>query len=290
MEHEVFRELCDGKVFIFFQVDKITKEIEHSSVHWISEELNARKNFLKKNDEQTIIELYESGNVKDALFFEAEMMYDRFVEENGCERLFTKFTAAAEYNDRRMFASFIYLRGMLSKKEFDDVLKNFTDLSEMESFMLQDLLWTKGMISVALYDFMQMHKCSNVKENENPQCLKYSLLKCSVCKVARYCSVQCQEMHFESHLTECNTSKKVTGELSLRSSLRKEKRMRRALIQMWDESSGYRTGLKDPRQVKRLDQDVLSSRYFLSRIRMKKFELIKLYTNWSSLRVKCQIE
>ena len=49
--------------------------------------------------------------------------------------------------------------------------------------------------------------------------------------------------------------------------------MRRDLTQMWDRSSVNKTSFKDPGEVKRLDQDVLSSSYFLSRIRRKIFEL-----------------
>ena len=57
----------------------------------------------------------------------------------------------------------------------------------------QKMLWTLG-------SFLERHQCKN--------CQKYSLDKCSACKWAHYCSVDCQDADFEEHSKVCKQDQK----------------------------------------------------------------------------------
>eukprot|EP00092_Neocalanus_flemingeri_P018868 GFUD01020431.1.p1 GENE.GFUD01020431.1~~GFUD01020431.1.p1 ORF type:complete len:371 (+),score=61.10 GFUD01020431.1:46-1158(+) len=106
-------------------------------------------------------------------------------------------------NENRKVSSYGYFLGddRMTRKEFLLMIKSLDTQEELDRF-LTSIFWHPRMIFDQSLDFIADHQCSS------PVCAKFSLVKCSVCKVALYCDQECQVRDVEHTKQRCAELKK----------------------------------------------------------------------------------
>ena len=166
-----------------------------------------------------------SDNVKDSEMEDPELKDERF---NG-HRKMSSYLIFLSTNPRH------------SKEQFSTMIESQDSLPKLLE-VLYSIYWHPAMINDLCLDYLGDHQCSN------PGCAKFSLVKCSNCKVARYCNQECQEHDSEHHRVLCSNLKRKRKETVDNQIIR--------------------------RHFKHTRDKYVSYEYFLSKISSKIFELM----------------
>eukprot|EP00092_Neocalanus_flemingeri_P020702 GFUD01022435.1.p1 GENE.GFUD01022435.1~~GFUD01022435.1.p1 ORF type:complete len:385 (-),score=47.23 GFUD01022435.1:54-1157(-) len=149
--------------------------------------------------------------------------------------------------DNRKISSYCYFFAFffsISRRDFVWILVSLVPLVLFREF-LYSIFWHPCMIFDQCLDFIAIHQCSNLV------CTKFSLVKCSACKVARYCDQECQEMDLEQHRPRCPELKK-----------RRKENHGKQIAKSFFKSE----------KLPRTETSGLSYEYFISKIQSKIFE------------------
>ena len=120
--------------------------------------------------------------------------------------IFTKFKYQG--NDRvasamiEIYLSFMEDNWKLGKKELK---RKINDIKDVPAF-INNFRWSndkeaEDLMKLSMQSFLRNHQCL--------MCKKYSLDKCSNCKLAHYCGQDCQEKDFDRHSKECSIEQKL---------------------------------------------------------------------------------
>ena len=140
----------------------------------------------------------------------------------------------------RKWSSYVLMLDDYTKEKFVTSVDSIKDFDEMESF-LYSICWVEEVYRTEVNSYIMSVKCLD-------GCGELALLKCSSCRVARYCGEVCQAKHFSKHREECD-------ELKAKKKINKT--------------------LENPQKFYKIDTDV-SYHFFMSKIRHKLHCLLRV--------------
>merc|ERR1712025_1228496 len=103
-----------------------------------------------------------------------------------------------------IYISFMINNWKLGKKELKRGINDIEDVPAFINRFIED----DGLpmhLKMEAEDFMRQSTQSFLSNHHCLRCKKYSLDKCSNCKIAHYCGQDCQEKDYERHSKECNS-------------------------------------------------------------------------------------
>ena len=111
-------------------------------------------------------------------------------------------------NKLTIYHSFMASNWKLGKKELK---RGINEIEDVPAFINRfrpnsvDVHKRYGMWNMEAEEFMWYSMQSFLFNHQCIRCKKYSLDKCSNCKIAHYCGQDCQEKDYERHSKECNS-------------------------------------------------------------------------------------
>ena len=111
-------------------------------------------------------------------------------------------------NKATIYHSFMASNWKLGKKELK---RGINEIEDVPAFINRfrpnslDVHKRYGMRNMEAEEFMWYSMQSFLFNHQCIRCKKYSLDKCSNCKIAHYCGQDCQEKDYDRHSKECNS-------------------------------------------------------------------------------------
>jgi len=152
--------------------------------------------FIVKNLLRTLSPKYESYH-EDVKYLQKTLM------PLGCDISCLKECPIRLVTEIRFYLMFMREHKYPNRKEFRKLLKSrqtFKTISVNSSFSKFNGDETTLTCFLFMYFWLQ-HQC------QNPDCNKFSYMKCGECKQAYYCSKTCQEKHWKYHQQDCEDDK-----------------------------------------------------------------------------------
>ena len=117
-----------------------------------------------------------------------------------------------QVNKATIYHSFMASNWKLGKKELK---RGINEIEDVPAFINRfrpnslDVHKRYGMRNMEAEEFMWYSMQSFLFNHQCIRCKKFSLDKCSNCKIAHYCGQDCQEKDFDRHSKECNIEQKL---------------------------------------------------------------------------------
>ena len=143
----------------------------------------------------------------------------------------------------RKWSSYVLMFNNYTKEKFVTSVDSIKDMDEMASF-LYSICWFEEVYRNEVESYISSVRCID-------GCGEIAFLKCSSCRVTRYCGEVCQAKHFSKHSEECDELKSK-GKISKK--------------------------LENPQKFYKIDKACdVSYRFFISKIRHKLHCLLRMF-------------